>query len=63
MIKNLEQTLIKKVEDARADVESRLFKEWKKADHEEREILHSEVRVLEKLTFRLIKSIRGNNNG
>ena len=60
MIKNLEQTLIKKVEDARTEVESRLFKEWKKADRDEREDIHSEARVLEKLTFRLIKSIRGN---
>ena len=59
MIKNLEQTMIKKVEDARTEVETRLFKEWKKANHEERENIHSEVRVLEKLTFRLIKSIRG----
>ena len=63
MIKNLEQTLIKKVEDAKSDVEDRLFKAWKKANPEERESLHAEYRALDKLTFRLIKSIRGNMNG
>ena len=51
--------MIKKVEDARAEVETHLFKAWKKAGQEEREIIHAEVRALEKLTFRLIKSIRG----
>ena len=64
MIQNLEQTLLKQVETAKAEVEGTLFKGWKACKSlEEREVLHAELRVLDKLTFRLIKSIRGNNNG
>lgn len=59
MIQNLEQTLIKKVEDAKAEVEELLFKSWKKAKQDELEDIHAELRVLDKLTFRLIKRIRG----
>ena len=59
----LEQTIVKKIEDAKDEVEVNLFKEWKKANPDERESLHSELRVLDKLKFRLIKCIRGNNNG
>lgn len=64
MRQNLEQTLIKKVKDAKAEVEELLFKEWKdNDDSQERDDLHAELRVLDRLIFRLIKSIRGNNDG
>ena len=60
---SLEQTLTKKVEDAKTEVEELLFKEWRNADPKDRDDLHSELRVLDKLIFRLNKSIRGVNNG
>jgi hypothetical protein len=52
------------VKEAKKGVEELLFKAWKdEKDPAKRENLHSELRVLDKLTFRLIKSIRGINNG
>lgn len=64
MIANLEDTLKKQVNEAKAEVEKSLFKAWKaEKDLAEREVIHAELMVLDKLTFRLIKSIRGLNNG
>ena len=64
MIQNLEQTLIKQIEAGKKEVEESLYKAWKAAKRsDEREDLHAEIRSLDKLTFRLIKSIRGNNSG
>lgn len=64
MIKNLEQTLIKQVGDAKAEVEESIFNAWRiSKEHDERESLHAELRALDKLTFRLTKSIRGRNDG
>lgn len=64
MIQNLEQTLEKKIEDAKSDVMRRLFNEWKdEKDPLKREDIHAELRALDRLIFRLIKSIRGNNDG
>ena len=64
MIPNLEDTLKNQVKEAKKGVEELLFKAWKdEKDPVKRENIHSELRVLDKLTFRLIKSIRGINNG
>ena len=64
MIQNLEDTLKKQVDKAREEVEESLFKAWKtEKDPKKLDSIHAELRALEKLTFRLIKSIRGINNG
>jgi hypothetical protein len=56
---NLEQTLTKKIEAAKAKTEIKLFKAWKQAkDVTEREELSAQVKVLTKLTNEFNKTIK-----
>ena len=57
--KSLEQTLTKKLEEAKANTEVKLFKAWKLAKTvDEREDLSAQMRVLSRLTNEFNKTIK-----
>lgn len=62
-IRNLEQTIIQKVEHARDVTEAKLYKEFKNSKSvDEREQVYAKLSVLRTLTSTLINNIRGNKD-
>jgi hypothetical protein len=51
------------IRDAAKSASQDIFKRWKGAEPGELEALHAEARALDKLTFRIINTIRGIGNG
>lgn len=60
-VKNLNETLEQKVNEAKANVQQKFFKEFLNTKSmEEREFLHAKLSVLDDIMFTLINTIRGN---
>ena len=58
---NLEQTIIDKINGAKAATQEKLFKQFVKAkEDKERNEIGAKMNVLDSVVFDLIKNIRGN---
>ena len=61
MIKNLEQTIIEKINMAKTSTQEKYFKQFVKANNEiDRAAIGAKMNVLDSVVFDFIKQIRGN---
>ena len=61
MIKNLEQTIIEKINSAKTATQEKYFKQFVKANNDiDRAAIGSKMNVLDSVTFDFIKALRGN---
>ena len=61
MIKTLEETILTKIEGAKATTQEKLFKQFVKANTEfERNEIGAKMNVLDSVVFDLMKAVRGN---